>query len=347
MKEENFLNNLIYHIFTKSSIKQKLFIMIILIYLTNFTSSQDDFELENNLNNPYGRYNDLEIPNHADFNNDRIDMQNNRIGGAHPGFRNMEENMGDINNRRFNNPGMGRGIRHGGGGGGHQNHHGGGGMRHNSYQNSQPQNIINNNNNNHHGAFGMFNSSIANSAYEFMMIIFLLGFVYNCFCGKNANDKYALAWYNANKQYFEERYSELGIKKDEELDDNSEALPIIKDSPYIYKFYASGYRFIKWVLVVLEFRKRQDTISLFTSFLFPSKDRIIYEVGISPCEEDISWIFCICNRRDSKDLKKQYQDIDFFCNVFEPSIMSDRLILMSESDELFCDLFQNKVKKYL
>ena len=325
----------------------KKFIISIYIFIflfSNYSNCQDNFD-NLNINNNFH--------NQDNFIDERMEMPNQRIGGAHPGFRNMENegHYGGANHRGHNNhPGMdgmmgGNNHRHGGG----RNMNNNGGMRmNNNFQSNQQQQMMSNNNNNNqnHGPFGIFNSWLANSLYEILMMVFLIGFLYNCFCGKNANDKHALAWYNANKQYFEERYSELGIKNNEEEEtQENDSLPIIKDSPYLYKFYAAGYRYIKWLLVVLEFRKRQDTISLFTSFLFPSRDRIIYEVGIEPSDENVSWVFCVCNRRDATTLKKDHQDIDFFCNTSEPSIMSERLILMSESDELYCDLFQNKVRK--
>ncbi len=303
----------------------------------NLAKSQDDFEMENFHNN-----------NNNDYIDHRMEMPQQRNGGAHPGFRNMdpEADFGAGAYRRANQhegmmPEMMGGAHHRQ----RQRNFPNNGMRVNNFNNNnQQQQIISSNNNQSYGPFGIFNSPWVNTLYEILMMFFLLGFIYNCFCGKNANDKYALAWYNANKQYFEERYAELGIKTgDDEVIVANDSLPIIKDSPYLYKFYAAGYRYIKWLLVVLEFRKRRDTISLFTSFFFPARDRIIFEVGIEAAEDNISWIFCVCNRRDSKMLKKDHQDIDFFCNTSEPSIMSDRLVLLSESDELYCELFQNKV----
>ena len=177
------------------------------------------------------------------------------------------------------------------------------------------------------------------------MFIFFLSFLFNCLCTNYRNDKYALVWYNANKKYFEERYAEIGLKKEEEdiEDIYVDGLPIIKENPYMYKFYASDYRYIKWLLVVLEFRKRQDLGSILASYIMPKQDRIIFEVGIQPYEVNTRWVFCVCRRRDGYQLLKDREDIKFFCDITEPSNMSDNLILYSESDELYCDLFQNKV----
>ncbi len=39
-----------------------------------------------------------------------------------------------------------------------------------------------------------------------------------------------------------------------------------------------------------------------------NRDRMVYEVSINPAEE-VSWVFCICKKRDASYIKKQYQDI--------------------------------------
>ncbi len=78
-----------------------------------------------------------------------------------------------------------------------------------------------------------------------------------------------------------------------------------------------------------------------TSFFLSNKDRLIYEVAINPTEE-VGWMFCICKRRDAKALRKSYPDIDFFSNNYDPSIINDRLTVLSENIEIFMELFQNK-----
>lgn len=275
-----------------------------------------------------------------------------RVGGAHPGYRNLDyaHDFDEIENR-LNNP---RGGMHGHGYDNHREIRARGrlninrGM--NQHFNVHQDNIIGNINNNSYGPFGIFSNSWMNTLYEIMMMLFFFSFVYNCFCGNNKNDKYALAWYNANKQYFEERYANIGLKKEEDAngiqDIETNSLPIIKDSQHIYKFYASGYRYIKWLMVVLEFRKRHDMFSVFSTFIFSQKDRIVFEVGIEPLVEDSGWVFCVCNKRDGPALARDYQDINFFCTTSVPSNMSDRLILYSESEELYCDLFQNRVNYF-
>jgi hypothetical protein len=86
-----------------------------------------------------------------------------------------------------------------------------------------------------------------------------------------------------------------------------------------------------------------DAISMMTSMFFTDRDRIIFEVAINPVEQ-VGWMFCVCKKRDINNMRKTYKDIDFFGKTYEPSIFKkDRLALMSESQELFIDMFLNKV----
>ncbi len=71
---------------------------------------------------------------------------------------------------------------------------------------------------------------------------------------------------------------------------------------------------VKWLLAVLEFRKRHDAVSLITSAFTDNRDRVVYEVSLKPTEE-VSWVFCVCKKRDSKYIKKQYQDIVIIINL--------------------------------
>ena len=131
--------------------------------------------------------------------------------------------------------------------------------KNNMYQNYNSNNINNVNTTNQSKSwFG----SLFNSMYEIIMVVFLIGLVVNCCFGKNYNDKYALAWYEANKQYFEERYEKIGLDKEEEDGENSikpiqndskNKIPLIKENSSVYKLHCANYRYIKWLFVVLEF----------------------------------------------------------------------------------------------
>jgi len=71
-----------------------------------------------------------------------------------------------------------------------------------------------------------------------------VSFIYNCFCGKSKNDKFAKRWYQCNKEFFDNNYAQQSLAKNQmkiDMDeDTSDQMPILKDSNVFYKFYASG-----------------------------------------------------------------------------------------------------------
>jgi hypothetical protein len=168
------------------------------------------------------------------------------MGGMPGGMGGMPGGMGGMPGGMGGMPG---GMGHGGPRRMGHSHHGGNEGYSQNFQNGQQ---VNNNQNFYSPSSWM--GSTYGSIYEILMIIFLGGFIFNCLCGKTLNDKYAIAWYNANKQYFEERYEMIGLKKEEDqldfkMPDN---LPITKENPHVFKFYAANYRYVKWLLAVLE-----------------------------------------------------------------------------------------------
>ena len=183
--------------------------------------------------------------------------------------------------------------------------------------------------------------------YQLIMVFFFVSFVYNYFLGKNQNDKHALVWYNANKDYFEERYEYFGLEDDDKL---SKKIPrnnfirnckMSKENPYYYKLSCANYRYIHYLTVVLEFKKRYDVTSLLSSIFISPKDRIVFQVSFKP-KDDLGWIFCVCKKRKAKNLKKSYEDLNYFCEIYEPSSFNNYMALISESLEVFMELFNNK-----
>ena len=183
--------------------------------------------------------------------------------------------------------------------------------------------------------------------YQLIMIFFLVSFVYNFFLGKNQNDKHALVWYNANKDYFEERYEYFGLEEEDKL---SKKIPrnnfirnckMSKENPYYYKLSCANYRYIHYFTVVLEFKKRYDISSLLSSIFISPRDRIVFQVSFKPVDE-LGWIFCVCKKNKAKGLKKSYEDLSYFCEIYEPSSFNNYMALISESLEVFMDLFNNK-----
>ena len=202
---------------------------------------------------------------------------------------------------------------------------------------------------------------IMSLVYQIMMIFFCISFVYNFFLGKSQNDKHALVWYNSNKEYFEERYEYFGVEEEDELKKTKKnTLPLIKDcklikeNPYYYKLTCANYRYIRYLTVVLEFHKRYDMTSLLSSIFISPKDRIVFQISFEPVD-NVGWIFCVSQKKQYKSLKKSYEDLNFFCQMYEPSSFNNYMCLLSENLEMFMELFNNKslfhyyksIEKYL
>ena len=47
-------------------------------------------------------------------------------------------------------------------------------------------------------------------------------------------------------------------------------------------------------------------------------------------------------KKQSKSLKKSYEDLNFFCQIYEPSNFNNYMCVISESLEVFMELFNNK-----
>jgi hypothetical protein len=210
---------------------------------------------------------------------------------------------------------------------------------HTKYQNQDQNGEVKTNVSKTRKALGVF--------YQLIMVFFLVSFVYNFFLGKNQNDKHALVWYNANKDYFEERYEYFGLEEDDKL---SKKIPrnnfiknckMSKENPYYYKLSCANYRYIHYLTVVLEFKKRYDVTSILSSIFITPKDRIVFQVSFKP-KDDLGWIFCVCKKRKAKNLKKSYEDLNYFCEIYEPSSFNNYMALISESLEVFMELFNNK-----
>jgi hypothetical protein len=90
------------------------------------------------------------------------------------------------------------------------------------------------------------------SLYEVLMLTFIIAFVLNCFYGKNLNENLAQKWYSVNKEYLEENYAHIGVGSEY---NTNKGVPLLKESYNNFKFYASGRKFIKWMLVNMDVRK--------------------------------------------------------------------------------------------
>ena len=138
--------------------------------------------------------------------------------------------------------------------------------------------------------------------------------------------------------FFEDNYAHLGGEREY----NPNNLSLIKDSYYDYKFFASGRVYVSWMIVDINLKRRQDLISLLAElFLFSEKDRIMYEVSLSP-SEDVPCVFAICKKKDVKNTKKNYREISEFAEVVNLSFMDKNYVLLTEDEETTKRIFSNR-----
>ena len=116
-------------------------------------------------------------------------------------------------------------------------------------------------------------------SYEICMMLLLAIYIIYAYFGVKINKKIAESWLEKNKSFFEENYAHLGGEREY----NPNQLTLIKDSYNDYKFFASGRVYLSWLLVDIYLKRRQDLISILSQiFLFNERDRIMYEVSLTP-----------------------------------------------------------------
>ena len=188
-------------------------------------------------------------------------------------------------------------------------------------------------------------SEYMNHIYQLMMVFFFLSLIYKLIFGNKQNDKYALAWYEANKDYFKERYEIFGLVEDEESgtfvkpEDMKDCI-LIKENPNNYKLICGNYRYIKYIVVNLQFHKRYDMSLLIASFFVPLKDKIVFQVtfnSVDPC----GWVFCLGRKSQSDLIKENYEDLNYFCEIYQPDFMNECMCLISEDLDVFVEMFNN------
>ena len=217
-----------------------------------------------------------------------------------------------------------------------------------NYQQSNHQN--NNNNyqtystNSRKSKFGGYFSSV----YQILMALGFVGLIYRLFFGNRQNDKYAMVWYEANIDYFKERYESVGLIEDEITgtyrkpdDDIVTKSSMIKEDMNNYRFICGNYRYIKYIVINLFFQKKYDASFFLTSFFMSTSDKITYQVNfnsVDPC----GWVFCIARNRKGTGIKKGYEDLNCFCEIYHPKFMSDYMCLISEDLNIFDEMFENR-----
>ena len=174
--------------------------------------------------------------------------------------------------------------------------------------------------------------------YEICMISLLVIYIINAIMGVKINRKLAESWLEKNKKFFEDNYAHLGGEKEY----NPNQITLIKDSYNDYRFFASGRVYLSWLLVDINLKRRQDLISILSEiFLFNERDKIMYEVSLTPTE-DIPCIFAICKKKDIKANKKNYRELEEFTEVSNPYFIDKNYVMLTEDEDTTNKIFNNK-----
>ena len=174
--------------------------------------------------------------------------------------------------------------------------------------------------------------------YEICMISLLIIYIIHAYIGIKINRNIAESWLQKNKQFFEDNYAHLGGEREY----NPNYLSLIKDSYNDYKFFASGRVYLSWVLIDINLKRRQDLISILSQlFLFNERDRIMYEVSITP-SEDVPCIFALCRKKDIKLNKKNYRELEEFTEVSNPYFVDKNYVMLTEDEDTTYKIFNNK-----
>lgn len=174
--------------------------------------------------------------------------------------------------------------------------------------------------------------------YELTMIALIIIFIINAVIGVKTNKDIAKKWMEKNLQFFEDNYAHLGGEREY----NPNNLSLIKDSYNAFKFFASGRVYVGWMLIDINLKRRQDLISMLSQlFLFSEKDRITYETSFLP-NDDLPIVFSICKRKDIKNTKKNYSEINEFTEIVNPSYFSAGYVLLTEDEETTGRIFSNQ-----
>ena len=174
--------------------------------------------------------------------------------------------------------------------------------------------------------------------YEICMISLLIIYIIHAYFGIKIIRNIAESWLQKNKQFFEDNYAHLGGEREY----NPNYLSLIKDSYNDYKFFASGRVYLSWVLIDINLKRRQDLISILSQlFLFNERDRIMYEVSITP-SEDVPCIFALCRKKDIKLNKKNYRELEEFTEVSNPYFVDKNYVMLTEDEDTTYKIFNNK-----
>lgn len=173
--------------------------------------------------------------------------------------------------------------------------------------------------------------------YEFMLVIILVIYVTNYFLGKKLNEKYVLLWTQQNKPFFDTEFAHVGVGP------GPEGAFVQAESANSFKFYASGRQNCESALVTLDYKKRQDLLSMFIfNLIWPERDRLRVDIVIdTPVAQP--FVFAVTKRRGAKDIQSNNNDVKNFCRRMPHAELEKSYAVFGETEETSSFVLTNAV----
>jgi hypothetical protein len=154
---------------------------------------------------------------------------------------------------------------------------------------------------------------------EYAALVFIAVYAVNFLLGSRNNNRIAQNWYQHYEDWFKTQFASTG--------------PLLKDSHFSYKFYASGRRYCTGMLVTMNLRKRHDLFSLMMEAGGASEDSIIIEIPMM--EDDMEpFVFAISRKKAEKKMKKNNKDLDNLSLSVKSRLLGDSLALLTDTPDL-------------
>ncbi|XP_077978055.1 PAT complex subunit CCDC47-like [Glandiceps talaboti] len=177
---------------------------------------------------------------------------------------------------------------------------------------------------------------------ELLMIGGLVAYCLNFLAGKSKNHKLATAWLQANKELLDNNFSIVG---DDGQAKEAQSGILMKESENLYALWCSGRQCCEGMLVELKFLKRQDLVSIISSYMRPTSDQVRIVVNMNLDDMD-SFIFAVANKKTALKLQKEMQDLSLYCpdkRGGEKYNLPSSLAVVSEMGEVVNAMLDSKI----
>eukprot|EP01006_Ploeotia_vitrea_P044185 TRINITY_DN66816_c8_g16_i1.p1 TRINITY_DN66816_c8_g16~~TRINITY_DN66816_c8_g16_i1.p1 ORF type:complete len:506 (-),score=304.31 TRINITY_DN66816_c8_g16_i1:99-1616(-) len=178
--------------------------------------------------------------------------------------------------------------------------------------------------------------------YELVGVAFVIAYIINYFIGKRKNDAIAQTWFTTFQPVFEEQFERLGAYAGDQ-----EGM-ILKESPSLYRFYASGRRYCTGMLATLDLVGRHDFFSMILGLLdmATTRDTITLEFPMDDaCMEN--FVFAIMPKKHVKRLRRTLPDLTDFAVPIKSARLDPFYGILTDAPELESSLLDDSILRAL